>query len=194
MKYLTMTIKEIDRHAIIKKLLDKEIDGTLAAKLLKLSIRHTKRLKAKVKQFGASVLIHASRGKPGNRRIPDKEREAIAEILKQKYPDFKPTFATEKLSENHNIKRDPKTIRQIMIEKNLWKPRKKKQKEYHAWRKRKSCYGEMLQFDGSYHHWVEDRGPEWCLLAAIDDATGIPVKAKFDTDEGVFPVNFGKNT
>jgi len=183
-----MTIKEIDRHAIIKKLLDKEIDGTLAAKLLKLSIRHTKRLKAKVKQFGASVLIHASRGKPGNRRIPDKEREAIAEILKQKYPDFKPTFATEKLSENHNIKRDPKTIRQIMIEKNLWKPRKKKQKEYHAWRKRKSCYGEMLQFDGSYHHWVEDRGPEWCLLAAIDDATGIPVKAKFDTDEGVFPV------
>ncbi len=46
----------------------------------------------------------------------------------------------------------------------------------------------MLQFDGSYHKWAEDRAGEWCLLAAIDDATGIPAKAKFDTDEGVFPV------
>lgn len=183
-----MTNREINRHGIIKKLLDKEVNGTTAASLLKLSVRQIKRLKAKVREFGPKALIHASRGKPGNRRTPDKEREAIAEILKQKYPDFKPTFATEKLSENHGIKRDPKTIRQIMIEEDLWKPRKKKQKEYHAWRKRKSCYGQMLQFDGSYHRWVEDRGPEWCLLAAIDDATGIPVKAKFDTDEGVFPV------
>ena len=183
-----MTNREINRHSIIKKLLDKEINGTTAADLLKLSVRQTKRLKTKVRESGPKALIHASSGKPGNRRMPDKEREAITEILKQKYPDFKPTFATEKLFENHNIKRDPKTIRQIMIEEDLWKPRKKKQKEYHSWRKRKSCYGEMLQFDGSYHHWVEDRGPEWCLLAAIDDATGIPTKAKFDTDEGVFPV------
>ena len=188
MEYLTMTNREINRHSIIKKLLDKEINGTTAASLLRLSVRQIKRLKARVREFGPKALIHASRGKPGNRRMPDEERKTITEILKQKYPDFKPTFASEKLFENHNIKRDPKTIRQIMISENLWQPKKKKQKEYHSWRQRKSCYGEMLQFDGSYHHWIEDRGPEWCLLAAIDDATGIPVKAKFDTDEGVFPV------
>jgi len=183
-----MTNREINRHSIIKKLLDKEINGTTAADLLKLSVRQIKRLKARVKQFGPKALSHASRGKPGNRRIPDKEREAIAEILKQKYSDFKPTFASEKLEQNYNIKRDPKTIRTIMIGEDLWKPRRKKQSEYHSWRKRKSCYGEMLQFDGSYHRWAEDRSGEWCLLAAIDDATGIPVKAKFDTDEGTFPV------
>ena len=188
MEYLTMTNREINRHSIIKKLLDREINGTTAADLLKLSVRHIKRLKAKVKQFGPKALIHASRGKPSNRRMPDKEREAIAEILKQKYPDFKPSFATEKLSENHNIKRDPKTIRTIMIEEDLWRPRKKKKQEYHSWRKRKPCYGEMEQFDGSYHRWAEDRSEEWCLLASIDDATGIPTKAKFDTDEGIFPV------
>jgi transposase-like protein len=151
-------------------------------------VRQIKRLKAKVRQFGAKALIHESRGKLSNRRIPDKERETIAGILKQKYSDFKPTFASEKLFENHSIKRDPKTIRTIMIEENLWSPRKKKKPEYHSWRKRKSCYGEMLQFDGSYHHWAEGRSGEWCLLAAIDDATGIPVKAKFDTDEGTLPV------
>lgn len=183
-----MTIKELNRHSIVKKLLDREINGTSASELLKLSVRQVRRLKAKVKHFGPKVLIHASRGKPSNRRMPDEERKTIAEILKQKYPDFKPTFASEKLFENHNIKRDPKTIRKIMIEEDLWKPRKKKQNEYHSWRKRKPCYGEMLQFDGSYHSWVEDRAGEWCLLAAIDDATGIPTKAKFDTDEGTFPV------
>ena len=183
-----MTNREINRHSIIKKLLDREINGTTAADLLKLSVRHIKRLKAKVKQFGPKALIHKSRGKPSNRRMPDKEREAIAEILKQKYPDFKPTFAAEKLEQNHNIKRDPKTIRTIMIEEDLWRPRKKKKQEYHSWRKRKPCYGEMEQFDGSYHRWAEDRSEEWCLLASIDDATGIPTKAKFDTDEGIFPV------
>lgn len=188
MEYLTMTYKEINRHSIIKKLLDKELNGTSAAELLRLSVRQVKRLKAKVKAHGPKALIHASRGKPGNRRIPDKEREQIACVIRKHYPDFKPTFATEKLFENHNIKRDPKTIRQIMIEEDLWKPRKKKQREYYAWRQRKACYGEMLQFDGSYHRWFEDRGPELCLLAAIDDATGIPVKAKFATDEGVFSV------
>jgi hypothetical protein len=46
----------------------------------------------------------------------------------------------------------------------------------------------MLQFDGSYHHWFEDRGPEICLLLAIDDATSKVPYAVFDHDEGVFPV------
>lgn len=188
MEYLTMTTKEVHRFSIIKKLIDREINASHAAKLLHLSIRQTKRLKSKVAKSGAKALIHASRGKPGNRRMPEEEKEKIVEILKNKYADFKPTFAAEKLRANHRIQRDPKTIRQIMIEEDLWKPRRKKQGEYHAWRQRKACFGEMEQFDGSYHRWVEDRGPEWCLLACIDDATGTPTKAKFDFNEGLFPV------
>ncbi|MBU4124528.1 MAG: ISNCY family transposase [Nanoarchaeota archaeon] len=183
-----MTIKELNRNSIIQNLISHSFNGTHAAKLLHLSIRQVKRLKARVKERGPRALIHAGRGKPGNRRIPDEEREKITGIIKKHYSDFKPTFTAEKLSENYDIKRDPKTIRKIMIEEDLWKPRRKKQREYHAWRQRKACYGEMLQFDGSYYHWIEDRGPEWCLLAAIDDATGIPIKAEFDFNEGVSPV------
>lgn len=188
MEYLTMTTKELNRHSIIKKLLDKEINGTSAAQLLGLSVRQVRRLKGKVKQFGAKAIIHAGRGRPGNRSLPEKEKETIAHLLRTKYSDFKPTFASEKLQEHHGIKRDPKTIRAIMIENELWKPRQKKKPEYHSWRKRKDCFGQMEQFDGSYHDWFEGRGPECCLLASIDDATGIPTKAKFDTDEGTFPV------
>ena len=188
MKYLTMTSKEINRYAIIKKLINKEINGTYAAELLKLSIRHIRRLKGKVKEQGVKALVHGNRNKDSKRKIPEQEKEKIVKLLHKHYPDFKPTFASEKLSERHNIKRDPKTIRQIMIDEELWKPRKKKQKEYRSWRQRKACYGEMEQFDGSYEHWFEDRGIYCCLLASIDDATSIPTKAKFAKDEGVFPV------
>src|SRR3989304_10550916 len=143
MEYLTMTPKEVNRCGIIKKLLNKEINSPDAARLLKLSLRQTKRLKAKAKQGGLKALIHAGRGKPSNRKIPSKEREAIANIIKRRYHDFKPTFASEKLAQNHNIKRDPKTIRRIMIVEYLWTPKKKKKKKYHSWRQRTACYGEM---------------------------------------------------
>lgn len=190
MNYLTMTQKEVTRHGIIQKLIDKEINGTVASKILKLSIRHIKRLKLKVASSGANGLIHQNRGKVSNRKIPKEEYDKIANILTEKYPDFGPTFAAEKLQENHDIDRDTKTIRSIMIEEELWKPNKKKKREYHSWRQRKDCFGQMQQFDGSYHDWFEGRAekPEYCLLASIDDATGIPTKAKFDDSEGVFPV------
>lgn len=183
-----MTNKEVNRYAIVKKLLEKEINGTQAAELLKLSVRHIKRLKAKVKEHGPKALIHQARGKVGNRSLPDKEKKNIVRLLHKHYSDFKPTFASEKLKERHNIARDPKTIRKLMIQEGLWKPRKKKQGDYHSWRQRRACFGEMEQFDGSYHYWLEDRGPFCCLLASIDDATGIPTKAKLAKDESTFSV------
>ena len=71
MKYLTMTSKEINRYAIIKKLINKEINGTYAAELLKLSIRHIRRLKGKVKEQGVKALVHGNRNKDSNRKIPE---------------------------------------------------------------------------------------------------------------------------
>ena len=189
MAFLCMSQKEIKKHTVIDRLINQEISGPEAAKLLKLSVRQVRRLKKKVKEKGAGGLIHGNRGKSGNRKIPDQEKEKIKNILQKKYWDFGPTFAAEKLRENHGINRDPKTIRTIMVEEGLWKPKQKKKSESHRkWRQRKSNYGEMQQFDGSYEHWFEDRGPEICLLAAIDDATGKITKAQFDAHEGVFPV------
>ena len=110
MQYLTMTHKEVNRYAIIKQIINKEINGTRAAELLKLSVRQIKRLKKKVKNNGPKALIHANRGKTSNRSIPKQERKKIIELLHKHYSDFKPGFASEKLDEKHNIKRDPKTI------------------------------------------------------------------------------------
>lgn len=182
-----MSQKEINRYAIIKRLISREINGTAAAHLLSLSVRQTKRLKAKVKIQGATGLIHGHRGKPGNRKLPDAERQKIIKLLCHRYPDFGPTLASEKLEENHHLDHDPKTIRQIMINQGLWQPKKTKQPEHRQWRQRKSFFGEMEQFDGSYEFWLEDRGPYCCLQLAVDDATGKITHGRFDSDEGVFP-------
>lgn len=48
-------------------------------------------------------------------------------------------------------------------------------------------YGELIQFDGSYHDWNED-GEEECLLAAIDDATSVLPYAVLEDNEGVVAV------
>lgn len=184
-----MTPKEIDRHGIIKRLLGKDINGTEAARLLSLSLRQTKRLKARVKAKGVLGLAHANRGKTGHRRLGEPEKKQIIALLKKHYYDFGPTFAAEKLLKNHHIDHDPKTIRHIMIEEKLWQSKtKRKDLPHRAWRERRAAFGEMEQFDGSYEYWFEDRADKCCLLGSIDDATGKITKLVFALHEGVFPV------
>jgi hypothetical protein len=186
-----MSTKDIDRHDVLKRLIRKDIKRSHAAELLHLTVRQITRLKQAVVTLGAKALIHKQRGKPSHNILPEKERTKIVKLLKEKYADFGPTFATEKLLANHKIDRDPKTIRAIQIKEGLWKPRRStKKSEHRTWRQRRSAFGEMEQFDGSYHDWFEGRGGinEACLLASIDDATGRMTKLEFAPHEGVFPV------
>ncbi len=184
--YITMSQKEIKKYDIIKKLVNKELNGTETARILNLSIRQVRRLKKKVREKGIKGLVHGNRGKTGNRAISDSERTRIIKLLHKHYYDFGPLLASEKLDSRHNIQRDKSTIRTIMINEGLWKPKQKKKEKHRSWRQRKASYGELLQYDGSYEHWFEDRGEKCCLLACVDDATG-KVWAKFDKHEGVEP-------
>lgn len=187
-KIISMTSKELSRYEVISKLINGQMNGTDAAKQIILSVRHVKRLKAKVKQFGAKGLIHGNRGRNSNRRIDQKIIAKAKIFLKKHYSDFKPTFASEKLEERHSIKLGREKVRQIMIEEKLWKPKPKKQNKGHrTWRPRKEYYGEMEQFDGSYHQWFPQRGEECCLLASIDDSMGSITQAEFVNNEGVKP-------
>ena len=185
---ITMTQKELSRYEIIKGLIKGDINGGEAAKQLGLSVRQTKRIKVRVTREDSRGVIHKNRGKPSNHIInPDILNQAKIHI-KKNYHDFGPTFASEKLEENHNIKISNEKLRQLMIEWKLWKVKsRKRNKEYRRWRPRKEQYGEMLQFDGSYHKWFENRALECCLLASIDDATGKITKLKFVDWEGVKP-------
>ena len=177
---IAMTPKELARYEIMQRLLGKEINGTQAAEQMRLSVRQVKNIKAKVQREGPKGIVHKSRGRPSNRKLPDDKIKTIATIIQNKYPDFSPTFAAEKLWENHQITVNRETLRLLMIKKGLWQVKaRKKNKEYRSWRARKERFGQMEQFDGSYHLWFEERGPECCLLASIDDATSRLTKLKF---------------
>ncbi|MEK9178935.1 MAG: ISNCY family transposase [Patescibacteria group bacterium] len=188
MKERIMTTVERLRLTVIEELVDGKINGTTAATRLNLSVRQIKRLKVKFKKSGHDGLIHGLRGKSGLRKIDINLENNIVRIIKEKYRDFGPLMAYEKLQEIHQINIGHETIRQIMMRHNIWKSHKRKRSQYFAWRERRSSYGELEQFDGSYHDWFEGRNPtlpEACLLASIDDATGKITDAKFDHNESV---------
>lgn len=180
---ITMTKREIKRLAIINELVAGAINGTQASIRLRVSVRQIRRMKAAVLISGPKGIIHKNRGRPSPRKI-DSEKEAIIKgLLADKYHYFGPTLASEYLGEKDNITISKEKVRQFMIEEGIWKASKKKEvSKHHEWRERKARYGEMQQFDGSYHHWFGNE--ESCLLLAIDDATGKITHAKFDKNEG----------
>lgn len=186
---ITLTEEELFKFNIITKLINGSITIGLAREELKLSTRQIKRLKRNVAERGAAGIAHGLRGKPGNRKIPETTVAAATNLLKERYADFGPTFAAEKLAERHGIVLSDERVRTLMTTLGLWKPKRKKENgQYRSWRPRKEWYGSMEQFDGSYHRWFEDRAEECCLLAAIDDATGRITRAEFGTSESVIEV------
>ncbi len=183
------------KFEIVTNLIDKKINPGQAAKILGVSTRQVRRLKQKVKKDGIAAIIHGLKGKQSNHHIDTSIKEKALQLIRKNYIDFKPTFASEKLAENHNIILSYQTARRWMAKEGIWKIRKQKQAAYRSWRPRKEYFGELEQFDGSYHLWFENRfmdgeeNPiEVCLLAAIDDATGEITKAVFAAHEGVIPV------
>lgn len=155
--------------------------------MLGLSIRQVKRKVKAYRLNGAGSLVHQSRGKPGNHSLAEELKQRAIDLVSEKYPDFKPSFAAEKLAENHNLVINHETLRLLMIKDVLWIPCKRKA-THRAWRERKACFGELVQLDGSPHAWFEDRGEKCTLLAFIDDATSQIMELEFAYEEATIPI------
>lgn len=187
--------KEQVKFTIINQALRGEITNGKAAAILGISLRQVKRLKGKVREEGEHGVVHGLKGKAGNHRIDPFLRQEALDLIRKEYKGFKPLFASEKLEEQYGIKLNPQTTRRWMIKESLWREHKQKKITYRSWRPRKEYFGELQQFDGSYHYWLEDRycdregNPiELCLLASIDDAKGEITKAEISANEGVVAV------
>lgn len=182
---ISMTQGELKRLHIVRKALDKSITQAEAADIIGRCLRQVRRIVKRVKREGDSGVIHKSRGKPSNRALPGRIKDRALKLYREKYPDFGPTLASEKLFEIDKIKIDDETLRLWLIEENIpYKQRKKR--PHRQWRQRKDRFGEMLQLDGSEHDWFEGRGPECVFMGYIDDATGNPF-GRFSPYEGTLP-------
>jgi hypothetical protein len=168
---IMMTQEELKRLHIVKKILAKELRQVEAVERLNLSDRQIRRIVRRVRQEGDGGIVHQSRGKHSNRELPKKIKEKVIKLYQQKYYDFGPTLANEKLFEVDKIKIGIQTLRNWLMEDGLWRV-SRQCKKYRQWRERKHYFGEMVQLDGSHHSWFEERGPKCVLESYIDDATG----------------------
>ena len=185
-RILTMSKKEVKRCEVLKMAQEKKITQKQGARKIGVSQRHFRRLMRKYRRDGPEGLISGHRGKPSNNRMLPEKREAIIEKLQTEYTDFGPTLASEKLKEREGLKVSKETVRQIMIQEGLHKPKKRKIERIRQMRERRQHRGELVQIDGSYHAWLEDRAGKACLILFVDDATSEILAGEFVEHESFF--------
>lgn len=168
----SMSMQEVERAEVIKALVDGDIKPATAALQLGVTTRQVQRLAERFRVAGPAGMISALRDRPGNRQLAPGLAQQAVQLVRERYADFPPTFACEKLAECHGVVLSKETLRRLMIECGLWIPRKARAAHLHQPRERRACLGELVQIDGSRHAWFEGRAPECTLLVYIDDATG----------------------
>ncbi|MEK7351185.1 MAG: helix-turn-helix domain-containing protein, partial [Nitrospirota bacterium] len=159
-----MSVKELRRVHVIRQTRENKLTQVKAGTLLGLSPRHIRRLIERVEQGGDQGLAHRGRGKPSNRRIPEKVQTKALTLYAQRYGDFGPTLAAEKLAERHGITLSAETVRGWLLAKGVTHFQRRK-RPHRAWRERKAHVGELVQLDGSHHDWFEGRGSRCVLMA-----------------------------
>src|SRR6202047_135509 len=170
-----MSKRELRRVEVLARVKSKQLRGVDAAPLLGVSYRQAKRLWRLYREEGAAGLKHRGAGRASNRGHEPKFRRKVLRLVRGKYSGavgerFGPTLATEHLESEDGVKVAVETLRRWMLAEGLWS-QERKRRRHRKRRERKEHFGELVQMDGSFHAWLEERGPEGCLIDMVDDAT-----------------------
>jgi transposase len=170
-----MSQRELGRVEVLARVKSRQLRQVDAAVLLRLSYRQTKRLWKRYREEGAAGLKHRSAGRRSNRAYEEGFRRRLLGLVREKYGGpvgerFGPTLAAEHLAAEEGQRVDAETLRRWMLAEGLWS-RERRRRRHRRRRERKEHFGEMVQMDGSFHGWLEERGPQGCLMDLVDDAT-----------------------
>jgi hypothetical protein len=177
---IPMSRRERDRLRVLHAVLDGQRTQVEAARLLRLTARHVRRLLRRLVAGGDAALIHRLRGRPSNHRKDAKLRRRALHLYRKDYADFGPTFAAEKLAER-GVEVSPDTLRRWLLAEGLWQ-RQRRREQHRSRRPRRACLGELVQMDTSIHDWTEGRGEDMVLMHMIDDATSRLLARFYDAD------------
>lgn len=175
MERTEMSDRELKRLGVLARVEKAALNLVNAAEILGLSYRQTKRIWRRYQEEGGAELQHRSVGRESGRQKPKKFRLRVLRLVRKKYSGevgerFGPTLAAEHLSSEDGIEMDPETLRRWMLGEGLWS-RMRKRKTHRKRREPRAHFGELVQMDGSFHEWFEQRGPKGCLMNLVDDAT-----------------------
>jgi hypothetical protein len=170
-----MSQRELRRVEALARVRSKQLRLVDAARLMEVCYRQAKRLWKRYEEEGAAGLKHRSVGRRSHHAYESKFRRKVLQLVREKYSGavgerFGPTLAAEHLASEDGMKVDAETLRRWMLAEGLWS-RERKRGAHRQWRERKEHFGELVQMDGSFHGWLEERGPEGCLMDLVDDAT-----------------------
>jgi transposase len=180
---IRMSQKEVTRLEIIQQIQSGQLSQLEGAKRLKLSTRQVRRLQKSYEKTGAKSLVSKKRNKVSNNQLSPEVVKSALELLQTTYKGFGPTLAHEKLIEIHGLKLSIESLRRLMTENQLWRPKQRKQISHHQLRVRRPCFGELVQIDGSPHDWFEGRRDKCCLIVFVDDATSQLLQLHFVEEE-----------
>jgi Winged helix-turn helix len=173
MEHLTMSSKERVRLEAMSRVKRDELTVVEAAEFMAVSLRQARRLWKRFKAKGDGGLVHRLRGRVSNHRFSEELRDRIVRRHQERYRDFGPTLACEKLAEE-GLAVSPDTLTGMLKARHLWKPMRRR-KKHRSRRERRKNFGAMIQMDGSHHDWFEGRNKDgqWSvLMVLVDDATG----------------------
>ena len=189
-----MSKKELGRVEVLARVRSKQLRLVDACRLMRVSYRQAKRLWKRFREEGAAGLKHRNAGRPSNRAHDEKHRRKVLRLVREKYGGpvgerFGPTLAAEHLAAEDGLQVDAETLRRWMLAEGLWS-RERKRRAHRRRRERKEHFGELVQMDGSFHAWLEERGPEGCLIDMVDDATNT-TRAQLGEQETIWAVADG---
>jgi len=165
-----LSAREVDRAGLLRRVKEGKLKLASGARLLEISDRQAKRIWKRYRAEGVAGLKHRAAGRSSNHAKAEELRSQVLQLVRDKYSGgieerFGPSLAAEHLACEDGLEIDAETLRRWMLATGLWSRERKR-------RERKAHFGELVQLDGSFHAWLEERGPEGCLMNLVDDATG----------------------
>jgi len=171
-----MSRRELTRVEVLARVKAGTLTLRTAAEMLGVSYRQAKRLWRRYREGGAKALQHRAVGRPSNRGTAARVRQRALTLIREKYSGaigerFGPTLAAEHLASEDGLTIHHETLRRWMLAAGLWS-RARKRLPYRQRRARRAHAGELVQLDGSFHAWFEQRAStQPCLITLVDDAT-----------------------
>ena len=143
-----------------------------ASTLMRVSIRHTRRILAAYRKEGAAALAHGHRGRRAPNATSEATKTAVLHLARTRYSGTNHTHMSELLSEREGIDITRSTLRRLLVSAGENSPRGRRPPKHRVRRQRMPREGMLIQVDGSYHRWLGEDGPQFTLLLAIDTPPG----------------------
>ena len=137
-------MREVDRVGVIREVLGRRLRQGEASERLGICVRQVKRLVRRYREEGARGLRSRRRGRRASNAIAPELRREILGVVRERYEDFAPTLAREKLTEVHGYGVSVETLRKWMVAEGLWRSKKRPGARVHQSRPRRPALGELV--------------------------------------------------